>query len=144
MQRILFILGLLFSLLGQQLYAQGCNDRPPKNIDSLYQANLETKIPLNLILGSWVSDDSLASKISFVDDGYSVNILPKVHVNSYRFRKNNDSISASGGALNWPPYYCILELSDSQTLKILYFNFMNEDTYCQVYSKIKIDTPEND
>lgn len=124
----------MFSTKGQ---AQVHVDCPEVNLDSLYQVNLETKIPLNVILGNWISNDSLASKITFEDDGYHVNILPKIHVNSYCFRKDKDSIVASGGALNWPPYYCVITLINDQMIEIKYFSFSYQEMHCRTYIKEK-------
>ncbi len=45
------------------------------NIDSLRKANLDIKLPIEGLLGNWISNDSLKSKVEFSIDGSYVIVL---------------------------------------------------------------------
>ena len=100
------------------------------NIDSLRKANINTKIALQSLIGVWHTDDSLKNKITFADQGYQVCIQPRLSgVSNYFFLKHEDSVSVNGTAPNWPPYDCILNLKDSKTLEIKFFQYFYTETY---------------
>lgn len=122
-------------IFSSNVQAQISLDCLEMNVDSLYRVSLDTKIPLDLILGKWISNDSLEDEIKFVEEESLVNILPKTHVNPYSFQKDSISIIASGFALNWPPYYCIINLIDERILEIKYFSFGSQKTYFRIYKK---------
>ena len=83
------------------------------------------KIALSAILGDWRSEDTLLNNIAFIEVGSSyVEMRGIKHgVNYYNFPMTGDSIQIKGLAINWPPYYCDLQLVDATTLDIHFFQF---------------------
>ena len=120
---------LSFLIFNSNIHAQ-------HNIDSLKQANIKTKIPLQSLIGIWHTDDSLINEITFVDQGYQVCIQPRLSgVSNYVFQKQKDSVSVNGTAPNWPPYDCILNLKDSKTLEIKFFQYFYTETYNVLFKR---------
>jgi len=123
------ILSALFVLLLNCAIAQS-------NIDSLRKVNKDAKIALKTLLGIWNSETSPGSKIEFVEEGQSVIIQPLLAgVSNYSFIKYDDSVSVNGYAPNWPPYDCILNLIDENTLEIKFFQYFYKETYNLMFTK---------
>lgn len=124
----LFLLVLL--LLIPEMNAQ-------PGIDSLRQANEFRRIAVKDLLGTWQPADSITSQITFVQEGaYSVYIEGVRHgVGNYRFIVENDSIQVNGYAANWPPYYCILHLIDSNTLDFKFYQFFEEEAHQVIFER---------
>lgn len=95
------------------------------NIDSLRTANEFVTIPLDDVLGTWYSSDSVHTEIQLINEGdRSVHISGIQHgVGSYYFIVENDSINVNGSAANWPPYYCILSLVEKEGLEIIFYQY---------------------
>lgn len=93
------------------------------------------KIAATTLLGSWTSIDSSKTRIEFADDNYYMIIKPKEHVDYYRFTKEKDSVSVSGVAANWPPYDCILNLINNDTLEIKYYQYFSTQTFDVIYTR---------
>lgn len=123
---ILFFIAECFSI---GLFAQ-------YNADSLEKKYNYVKWPVKKIIGEWVTDDSTCTKIEFIRSGNEIIIVPAFHVGNYTFQVEGDSISASGFAVNWPPYYCILLNVDTQTLKTIFYDYMGENATQVNYIKM--------
>lgn len=123
---IVVFLVITWCHLQQGVFAQG-------SIESLRQANKNIRVPVSLILGTWVSNDSLQREIEFVDKGGYVDIEPANLIHPYSFRKVTDSVSVTGCAMNWPPYDCILNLVDSSTMELWYFTYHSTQPYTVSY-----------
>lgn len=95
------------------------------NLDSLRRANEFVTIPLDDILGTWLSTDSVNAEIRFIREGErSVYIGGIEHgVGSYYFIVENNRINVNGSAANWPPFYCILSLVEKETLEIIFYQY---------------------
>lgn len=91
------------------------------------------KLPIQSILGTWKLNDS--TQIEFVKQHNLMVLEPKTHVNNYTFFISNDSVSAKGMAINWPPYDCILNLIDANTLEIKYLYFYSSDSVTLIYRR---------
>lgn len=79
-----------------------------------------TNIEVNSLVGFWQTDDSLITKIEFIDSSwYELTLDLKNSSNPYYFLKDNQNkVSSSGFYPNWPPLDCDLYLIDSETLEI--------------------------
>lgn len=112
----------LFLLLFVSCCAEGTAQT---NLDSLRRANEFVTIPLDDILGTWHSTDSVNAEIRFIREGErSVYIGGIEHgVGSYYFIVENDHINVNGSAANWPPFYCILSLVEKDTLEIAFYQY---------------------
>lgn len=107
------------------------------NLDSLRRANEFVTIPLDDIVGTWYSSDSVHSEIHFIKEGdRSVHIGGIEHgVGSYYFTVENDHINVNGSAANWPPYYCILSLVEKETLEIKFYQYFDEKTHDVIFGR---------
>ena len=108
------------------------------SIDSLRTANEAKMLEVSSLLGKWYTQDSIPSEIEFVKDVHAYLIIkPLLHgVDYYRFILRNDSIGVNGCAANWPPYDCILNLKDSSSLEIYYFQYFSEKPTTVLYKRI--------
>jgi hypothetical protein len=120
------IIALLFLFIATQANAQD-------NVDSLKNEYREMKIHKNSLLGIWYLNDSI--KIEFTQHPGFVSLEPRTLANNYTFNLINDSVSTKGIAINWPPYDCILNLIDPNTLEIKYFRIYYKFTTNQIYRR---------
>lgn len=119
-----------FVFIGLAVYAQ-VNNREIK------QSSKDPKISLKDISGDWFIADSSAYKISFVNlNNYIVDIHGIKHgVGNYSFRVLGDSVSATGSAPNWPPYYCTLRLLNKNLLEMAFFQFFTTEPTLVYYRR---------
>lgn len=133
MIKIVATLSLFYSLNIFEVKAQ--NDSLISEFYSNYRINLENKITLDWIIGTWYSSDYPESKIEFVREGNVVDIFPQTYMFPYSFNISNNSISASGCAMSWPPFNCILFPIDQNTLRIHYYHLGMEKPLSHTYKK---------
>ena len=122
---LIFIIGILTTFSN---CVQGQN-----KVDSLSKVNEGVTINVKDSLGSWVSTDSLKTKIEFKEDNFYVIMLPKIYVDYYRFTKKEREISVMGCAANWPPYSCIVNLINPNTLKIYFYGYDSNEATSEIY-----------
>ena len=104
------------------------------NVDTFRVAKKNTKIAINDVIGNWVATDSLKTNIIFVQEGYDIHIKGLEHgVGNYSFRIEADSICVNGTAANWPPYYCTLNLLNSNELEINFYQGLSKNIFSVIY-----------
>ena len=125
---------LLFILFLCSVHTVG---RAQTNIDSLRTANKNVKIAVSDILGDFYAMDSLNTKISFIADGHGAVYMEGIQpgVGKYNFPQAGDSLYVNGLAVNWPPYYCTLNLMDKHTLEIQFYHFFGNHVQYITFKK---------
>lgn len=125
---VLLSIPLLSLVQAQKTNIGNSNATLPK-IDSINYSNL---------LGKWVNTEAPRGQIEFLKENeYSLIMLPKVTVGPYYFRiGTNDKISTRGYSPNWPPFYCRIQLTSRDNIKIFYWHFGHEGHW---YSFVKVD-----
>ena len=95
------------------------------------------KILLKSIIGTWAAKDTTLALISFVrlSDNYVQIEGIKHGVGNYGFSVENDSVKANGIAINWPPYYCLLNLENSNLLRIDFYLFHSNAKTSKSYTR---------
>ena len=111
------------------------NAQVKNNIDSLRKENKNKKIATKSLVGTWFLRDNQEAKIEFIEDEYGITIYPKQHNTPYYFSKYNgrDSVSVYGCAMNWPPYDCILNMININTIEIKTFMYNHKETANTIY-----------
>jgi hypothetical protein len=99
------------------------------------RANEKQTIAVKALIGIWTSNDSITSKIEFVEEVIDLRIEPKQAINNYRFRKKMDSVCVNGIASGWPPYYCFLNLVEPNILEIDYYTIYDSKLNKVIFSK---------
>ena len=105
----------------------------PEHLTVMQYENPEKRLPIQSILGIWKLNDS--TQIEFVKQYNMMVLEPKTHVNNFTFHISNDSVSTKGMAINWPPYDCLLNLIDANTLEIRYYHFLSNDSVNLIYRR---------
>ena len=127
LRKFIFILLLFF--LSKEGKAQ-------LNVDSLLGTIANIKVAISDLKGDWYSSDSAESKINFKSDNYYVYIEGiRGGVGKYTFMTEKDSVYVRGFSANWPPYDCLLNFIDSNTLEIMFYQYFSEKTMNVIYKR---------
>jgi hypothetical protein len=99
--------------------------------------NINRKISLTDILGSWYAADYPDSKISFVNiNNWVVSLEGIKHgIGGYSFIIYEDSISVNGFAPNWPPFDCTLTLINRNELKMEFYQYHSIQSTSVIYKR---------
>ncbi|MFT3680185.1 MAG: hypothetical protein QM791_07915 [Ferruginibacter sp.] len=106
-------------------------------IDSVRKAHAGKKIALKELAGNWYTVKEPQYKICFITDGVLGVHLEGIQdgVDHYRFSIKQDSIDVNGIAANWPPYDCILNKINADTLEIKFYQYFSDKTHDVVFRR---------
>lgn len=108
------------------------------SMDSVRKIDPNLKVSFDFLIGTWESADSLKNTLQFVANGaYEVIIEPKTLIHPYAFKRDNDSVSTRGMAMNWPPGDCIIRKIDENSIELLYFDVFSEFPYQKMFTRAK-------
>lgn len=114
----------LFSILLFLFYWLHCNKANSQSNNFLADIQI---ISAKKITGKWYPTDTNATTIQFVDSTAGFMLTGSAVNHPYYLSKDSlGNISSSGYYPMWPPPSCYLSLIADDTLKVNYFNSMDE------------------